>query len=51
MAQRRDGHRTLLALLDRPGRAPMRQEAAYLDTWLQLGFQDEVIRQVGITFE
>lgn len=45
MAQRRDRHRTLLALLDRPGRPPMRQEAAYLDAWLDMGFQDEVIRQ------
>ncbi len=42
---RRDRHRKLLALLDRPGRDPVRQEAAYLDDWIAWGFRDDVIRE------
>ncbi len=44
-AMLRDRHRTLLALMDRPGRAPMRQERDYLNQWIDLGFQDEAIRE------
>lgn len=44
-ALRRDRYRTLLALLDRPGRDPMKQERTYLDQWMEQGFRDEVIRE------
>ena len=44
-SKRRDRHRVLLSLLDRPGRDPMKQEAAYLDAWMDQGFSDEVIRE------
>lgn len=44
-SKRRDRHRTLLALLDRPGRDPVKQESAYLDDWIAMGFRDEVIRE------
>lgn len=44
-SKRRDRHRALLALLDRPGRDPMKQEADYLDGWMEQGFGDEVIRE------
>ena len=44
-SRRRDRHRVLLALLDRPGRAPVKQEAEYLDSWTAMGFRDEVIRE------
>lgn len=43
-ALRQDRHRVLLGLLDRPGRAPIKQEASYLDQWIEWGFDDEVIR-------
>ena len=44
-AKRQDRHRAVLALLDRPGRAPMKQEAEYLDAWTGWGLSDEVIRE------
>ena len=44
-SKRRDRHRVLLALLDRPGRDPVKQEAEYLDSWIAMGFRDEVIRE------
>ena len=44
-AKVRDRRRRLLALLDRPGRDPIKQEAQYLDAWIDQGFQDEVIRE------
>ena len=44
-ARRQDRQRALLALLDRPGRAPMKQEAEYLDTWMSWDLADEVIRE------
>lgn len=43
---KRQGHqRALLALLDRPGRDPMKQEAEYLDAWTAWDLTDEVIRE------
>ena len=43
--RRQDRQRALLALLDRPGRAPMKREAEYLDTWMNWDLADEVIRE------
>ena len=44
-SQRLDRHQALLALLDRPGRAPMKKEAEYLDTWIGWDLSDETIRE------
>ena len=37
--------RALLALLERPDRAPTAREAEYLDAWIAMGFEDPVIRE------
>lgn len=42
---RRDRHRALLALLDRPGRPPMKREAEYLDDWMSRGMADDAVRE------
>ena len=44
-ARRQDRQRTLLALLDRPDRAPMKREAEYLDAWIGWDLSDETVRE------